>query len=129
MNEKLSNNSENVQDAKNEWTDLGDVPFAGGRVEDVEKARAMADAENSDRSIAAEETRAASIAESKDYKARGELIEDLRNQGFSTDQIKQIFNNPDKIRESAAEHSNHADKQGEKAGYLYDAEHHENQNN
>lgn len=194
MNEKLSNNSENVQDSKNEWADLSDVPFAGGRVEDVEKARAMAEAsnfheslaahvranqdpstrgyekaieihernakiaaekaaqeydgiqndglvedvdkaramaeaENSDRSIAAEKTRAASIAEGKDYKARGELIEDLRNRGFSIDEIKKIFNNPDKIRKSAAEHSSEADKQGERAGYLYDAEHHEDQNN
>ena len=92
-----------------------------GLVEDIDKARAMAEAENDNRSLAAEENRAASVIEGNDPAARKALMEDLKSRGFNMNQIGQIFANPDRVRESANKHNAVAEKQGENAGYLYDA--------
>ena len=92
-------------------------------VENVDKAMEMAMAENASRTLAAEESRTASIIESNDPKARGELVNKLRQQGYNAGQIGQIFANPGAVRESADRHNAEADKRGEDAGYLYDANH------
>ncbi len=57
MSEKLNNNPENVQEAgsNNGWESLSEVPFVGNssQVENVDKARAMAEAANEDMTIVA----------------------------------------------------------------------------
>lgn len=92
-----------------------------GPIQDIDKARAMAEAENLSQKLAAEEERAANIIESEDYKQRGALIKELEAKGFNVDQVRQIFSNPDKVKASSAKHRAQANKNGERAGLLYDA--------
>ena len=48
MSEKLNNNPEKnlTNDNNTEWKSVSEIPFAGGRVENVDKARTMAEAED-----------------------------------------------------------------------------------
>lgn len=91
-----------------------------GPIEDIDKARVMAEAENLSRSQAADENRAASIIESENYPERKKLVQELRDKGFDTDEIGQIFSHPEAIRQSAAKRSSEATRRGEDAGILYD---------
>ena len=92
MSEKLNTNPENVQEAggNSGWEDLSEVPFAGNssQVENVDKARAMAEAANENMTVAAKANNVAENATSDFQKHFTERHAEMQ-QGFADAKAEQ----------------------------------------
>ncbi|MBQ8984475.1 hypothetical protein IJ098_01285 [Candidatus Saccharibacteria bacterium] len=86
MSEKLNNNPENVQEASSNsgWENLSEVPFKGNsnQVENIDKARAMAEASNENMTVAARANNVAENATSDFQKHYAERHAEIQ-QGFA----------------------------------------------
>lgn len=90
MSEKLNTNPENNtgNGGSSGWEGLSGVPFAGGQVENADKARAMAEAANENMSVAARANEVAKNATSDFQKHFAERHAEMQ-QGFADAKAEQ----------------------------------------